>query len=231
MNRRKLLQSMLAIVAAGMAGQSAGAETVRQERSVAGFDRVVVHSVVDLVVKQGAHEQLFVTAEPRLMGNIVTRVERRTLIIETVGNFKTEKKLRVELTLRELHHLEADDNADIRVERLRSDSLNVELAGNADLTAPQLTLDALKLRVSGSASATLGGSTGRQSVQVGGSADYRGEGLDSAVAQVAASGSASASVKVRDSLDAEVSGSADVTYFGNPKVRKKVGGAASLERG
>ena len=139
MNRRELLQSILAMAAAGVAGQSASAETVRQERSVAGFDRVVVHSVIDLVVRQGAREQLVVTAEPRLMGNIVTRVERGTLTIETVGNFKTEKKLHVELTLRELHHLEADDSVDIRVERLRSDNLNLELAGSADLTATQLT--------------------------------------------------------------------------------------------
>ena len=68
-------------------------------------------------------------------------------------------------------------------------------------------------------------------MQITGSGDYRGEGLDSASARIAASGSANATVKVRDSLEADVSGSADLTYYGNPKVRKSVSDAASLEHG
>lgn len=232
MNRRRLLQVCLALVAGKIVSHEVdAADVVRQERTVGGFDRVVVHGVVDVAITQGAREQLFVTAEPRLMPNIVTRVEQRTLIIETVGGIKTEKTLRVDLTLRELQHLEADGSADIRIDKLRAGALNVELSGSADFKAPKLALDSLKLRLTGSANATLGGTAGSQLVQIKGSADYHGEGLDSASARVAVSGSASATVKVRDNLDAEVSGSADLTYYGNPKVRKSVSDAASLERG
>jgi len=232
MNRRRLLQVCLGLTAARFVPREAdAADVVRQERPVAAFDRVIVHGVFDVVVSQGAREQLFVTAEPRLMANIVTRVERRTLIIETSGSLKTDKTLRIDLTLRELRHLEADGSTTIKIESLRSSALDVEVSGSADLKAARLAIDTLKLRLAGSASVELGGSTGSQNVQIKDSADYRGEGLDSGSARVDASGSANGSVKVRDSLDANVSGSADLTYFGNPKVRKSVSDAASLERG
>jgi hypothetical protein len=232
MNRRRLLQVCLALAAGEIVSRETNAaDVVRQERTVAGFDRVIVHGVVDLTISQGAREQLFVTAESRLLANVVTRVEQRTLIIETHGNIKTEKTLRVDLTLRELRHLEADGSADVRIDRLRAGSLDLELSGSAELKATRLALDALKLRLSGSANATLGGTTGSQIAQISGSADYHGDGLESATVQVAASGSANATVRARESLDADVSGSADVTYFGSPKVRKKVGDAASFEHG
>lgn len=232
MNRRKLLQFCLALSAGAVASRAAdAADVARQERDVGPFDRVIVHGVADVTINQGGAEKLAVTAEPRLMPNIVTRVEQRTLIIETVGGVKTDKTLRVDLTLRELQHLEADGSVDISIEKLRAGALNIELAGSAGVKAPRLALDSLKLRLSGSANAELGGRTGSQLVQIMGSADYRGEALDSASARVAASGSANANVKVRDSLDANVSGSADVTYHGNPKVRQSVSDSASLERG
>lgn len=232
MNRRRLLQACLALTAVRIVPpEAAAADVQRQERTVAGFDRVIVHGVVDVVISQGTREQLFVTAESRWLPNIVTRVEQRTLIIETVGNVKTDKTLRVDLTLRELQHLEADASSDIKIDKLRARALNIQLSGNAELKAPRLALDALKLRVAGSASAELGGSTGSQIVQITGSGDYRGEGLESASARIAASGSASATVKVRDDLEADVSGSADLTYYGNPRVRKSVSDAASLEHG
>ncbi|MGB7991603.1 MAG: head GIN domain-containing protein [Candidatus Methylophosphatis roskildensis] len=232
MNRRRLLQVCLGLTAARFVSREAdAADVVRQERPVAAFDRLIVHGVFDVAITQGAREQLSVTAEPRLMPNIVTRVERRTLIIETSGSLKTDKTLRIDLTVRELQHLEADGSSSIRIDRLRAGALDLELSGSADLKAARLTLDTLKLRLAGSATVELGGSTGSQTVQINGSADYRGEGLDSASARVAASGSANATLRVRENLDADVSGSADLTYFGNPKVRKSVSDAASLERG
>lgn len=232
MNRRRLLQVCLALAAGRVvSGEARAADVVRQERSVSPFDRVIVHGIVDVTIAQGAREQVFVTAEPRLMPNVVTRVEQRTLIIETSGGVKTQKTLRVDVTVRELQHLEGDGSADVSIDKLRASALNIELAGSAGVKATKLALDSLKLRLSGSATAQLGGSTGSQLVQIKGSADYRGEALDSASARVSASGSANAVVKVRESLDADVSGSSDLTYYGNPRVRKSVSDSASVEQG
>ena len=232
MNRRKLLKIALSMTMPGLFLRNAwSADVVRQARTVSGFDRVVVHGVIDLAVTQGDREQLFVTAEARLMPNIVTRVEHRTLIIEPSGNLRTEKKLKAELTVRDLIALEAGDSVEVRVERLHAPALHLEISGSAGVMAARLTIESLSLRASGSASADLAGTTGSQKVHLGGSADFRAGQLDCAVARVVASGSASATLKVRDSLEADVSGSAEVTYIGNPKIRKKVGDAASLERG
>lgn len=232
MNRRRLLQVCLGLTAARFISSEAdAADVVRQERPVAAFDRVVVSGAFDVAITQGTREQLYVTAEPRLMDKIVTRIEKRALIIEAVGSFNTDKTLRVDVTLRELRHLEASGSVDIKIDKLRAGALEIALSGSAGLKAGRLALDSLNLQISGSASAQLGGSTGSQVVQLKGSADYQAEGLDSASARVAASGSATAAVKVRESLEANLSGSADLTYFGNPKVRQSVGDAASLERG
>lgn len=232
MNRRRLLQVCLALAAGRLLAREAdAADVARQERSVAGFDRVIVHGVIELAITQGTREQMAVTAEPRLFPNIVTRLERRTLIIETVGNVRTDKTLRVDLTLRELQHLEADGSCEVRIDNLKSAGLEVDLSGSAVAKGARLALDTFKLHMAGSASAELRGSTGSQEVRLEGSADYRGAGLASASARVNASGSASASVKTHDSLDASLSDSAELIYYGNPRVRKSVSDAASLERG
>lgn len=232
MDRRLMLKACLVLgVGNVVAGRSRAADVVTQERAVAGFDRVIVHGVMDVAINQGTHERLRVTAEPRLMANIVTRVKQGTLTIETVGNVRTDTTLRIDLSLRELRHLEADGSADVRMDRLRGSALAVELSGSSGFKATRLDLEALKLRLGDSADATLSGTTRSQIVQIAGSASYQGDELESASAQVKASGSASATISVRDALDAELGGSADLTYIGNPKVRKKVGAAASLERG
>lgn len=232
MKRRVLLSLVLSMAIPGLFLRLGyAADVQRQERKVADFDRVAVHGVIDLAVTQGGREQLFVTAEPRLLPNIVTRVEHGTLIIETTGNVRTEKKLKAELTVRDLRQLAASDSTEVRIERLQSPQFSLEVVGSATVRASRLTLDALTLRASGSASAELGGKANSQKVQLGGSADYRGGELDCATAHIVASGSSSGALKVRDRLEAEVSGSADVTYVGNPKVRSRVGDAASLERG
>lgn len=142
MNRRKLLKIALSMTMPGLFLRNAwSADVVRQARTVSGFDRVVVHGVIDLAVTQGDREQLFVTAEARLMPNIVTRVEHRTLIIETSGNLRTEKKLKAELTVRDLIALEAGDSVEVRVERLHAPALHLEISGSAGVMAARLTIE------------------------------------------------------------------------------------------
>ena len=69
-----------------------------------------------------------------------------------------------------------------------------------------------------------------QTVRIAGAGGYDARRLESQAVVVDASGSSDVVVDSRDSLDAKVSGAATVQYGGNPKLKRSVEGAGTLER-
>src|SRR5215510_6773011 len=94
-DRRRFLQAALAAaVATGLATTANAAELTRETRPVNGIERVVLRSVGELEITQGADEALVVEAEPRLLSRITTTVSQGTLTIDTAGgNFQTQQPL------------------------------------------------------------------------------------------------------------------------------------------
>lgn len=215
----------------GFAAQLAFAQaTVRELRAVAGFDRVVLHGVGELIVTQGDRERLEVEAEPKYVGAMRARVHDGVLVLDLAGNVKTQAPLRYHLTVRNLRELAVDGSGDIRLDRFAGQALKLVAAGSGDVHARGLGVARLTVAVEGSGTVELAGEASDLALESKGSGSCGAKGLSVRAARVRLAGSGDAEVRVRDELDAELSGSGDLRLHGAPKVRQRGEGMGEIVR-
>jgi hypothetical protein len=106
----------------------------------------------------------------------------------------------------------------------------IAVSGTGDATASNLRADRLTVEISGAGEMTLAGTVGSQTVTIRGTGDYNGEDLQSATAEVTIDAAGDAVLRVRDRLDARVSGVGSVEYIGDPHVTKDISGVGSVEQ-
>jgi hypothetical protein len=102
--------------------------------------------------------------------------------------------------------------------------------GSGSISANGLAARAFGLTISGSSAATLKGTAESFDLSVFGSGDVQAGELIAKQVNVNVSGSADAVVQATQSLNASVTGSGDVTYFGNPaNVQRNVTGTGAVK--
>ncbi|CAN5875280.1 MAG: DUF2807 domain-containing protein [Gemmatimonadetes bacterium] len=210
-----------------------GSGVVREEtREVSGFTGVELATVGTVHIVQGSREELRIEAEENLLPHLRTRVEGRLLRIETTNNVNLQptRPVRYYLTVRDLDRATLSGSGSIQVEELRTRRLAATVSGSGGMELSGLNADALTLAVSGSGGASASGRVATQDVNLSGSGSFDGRNLESNRAGVNLSGSGSATLRVRERLDATVSGSGSVRYFGSPRVSQNVSGSGSVVR-
>ncbi|HET7752337.1 MAG TPA: DUF2807 domain-containing protein, partial [Anaeromyxobacteraceae bacterium] len=119
---RTLISLVLAafFVPAWAAPQGDGSTTT-QTREVRSFNAIKVETAADVAVKVGGPLRVAVTADPGLLQRVRTEVRGDTLVIDTKGDTRIDKPLRVEISVPELRKIEIDGSADATVEGGRGD--------------------------------------------------------------------------------------------------------------
>lgn len=206
-------------------------ETTTEARALDGFTDVAVGGTAELTVTEGKVFSVEVTTDSGLQKYVTTRVEGSQLVIEQeYAMLGSSPRVQITVTLPELTALAVSGSATASVPELRAERFRLSASGasSVDVTAitSELTVDA-----SGSADVNHRGSTDNASLSISGSADVDGANLTALTASLDASGSSDSSLRVIDTLDANVSGSATVTYFGKPTVYDDVSGAADVRAG
>ncbi len=88
------------------------------------------------------------------------------------------------------------------------------------------------MAISGSCTAELTGRAANEEIAIDGSGDVRAAKVAARKARVQVNGSGDIDVKVADELDAQVNGSGNVVYRGNPRrVPKRANGSGSIRGG
>jgi hypothetical protein len=207
-------------------------ETIRETRSVTGFDEVRLAGSGELIITQGADYRLEVEAGPRALAEIVTEVDGNTLELrQRAGWLLWEwwrfRAPKYHLTVPDLAVIRTSGSAEIVSDGLAGDSLRIVTSGSGDAELT-LDVDSLEVEVSGSADFNLSGRADTQRLKVSGSADYAAEGLISRDADIQISGSGDAEVFVLDTLRVRISGSGDVGYIGSPRIDQQVSGSGDV---
>jgi hypothetical protein len=211
---------------------ASAAGLAREQRPVAGVERVALRTVGDLVITQGADEALVVEAEPHLLGRISTRVSGGTLTIETTGPvFNTREPLRYLLRVKRIDAIESSASGTVRSAPLTADHMRLALAGSGELRIEGLDASALTVEAPGSGKVEIGrGSVEQASIRMAGAGEFAAPRLRMREARVDLSGSAAVVVAAEKSLSVTISGSGRVAYRGNPEVTQRIAGAGVVER-
>ncbi|HUI70249.1 MAG TPA: head GIN domain-containing protein [Spirochaetia bacterium] len=206
------------VVLISLEAGAGGAAEATSARAVSGFDTVSLDTSGELIITQGDSEGLEIVGSSDDLPYIVTEVQGGALRIsrEGPGPIFSVRNTVFRLRMKDISSLEADSSGSISVRRLRADSLRIHISSSGSISIDSLTAGSLEVQISSSGSLRVAGDVDRQDVVLSSSGSYAAGALSSRTAKVVASSSGTATVRVSDSLDANVSSSGDVRYYGNP---------------
>lgn len=206
-------------------------QTTTESRDIDGFTEIDMGGSGDLLVTEGDSFVIEVTTDSVLQEHVTTEVVGNTLRIEQhYSIIGASPSVSVSVTVPDLTRLEVSGASEAMVRSVTAESLDVTISGAGDI---DLAADAqrLTLSVSGAGTLTAHGTVASGDISVSGAGDVDGEDLTIAEATVSVSGAGSVHVRVRQSLDAHISGAGNLVYYGDPNVTKDVSGAGSISRG
>jgi hypothetical protein len=221
------------IVLASFETVAGGAEEAGSIRDVRGFDSVSFDTRGKLIIMQGDRETLEIVARTKDLPSIVTEVRDGTLYIgrEVKGSAFYISPPVFRLTMKTIAGLETHSSGKIVVNGLHTSSLRIRISSSGGITIEALAADSLDVQVNSSGSFSVAGKVEKQDIRLSSSGGYAARNLASRTARVSVSSSGNAILRVSDSLEANVTSSGDVRYYGNPpQVNGKVTSSGRLVR-
>jgi hypothetical protein len=187
---------------------------VNESRTVSGFTKIDLSGAGDVIIEQNGTEALTIEAEDNLIPKLTSEVVNGTLRLGEKSNLTNH------LTKPVTYRVSMKDVSGLMI------------SGSGTVTASTITAPSLAVDLSGSGKITVGGTVEQQHLKISGSGEYRAKDLQTKVASAQISGSGNATVTVSDKLDAQLSGSGQLTYYGNPpQVTREVSGSGRVTKG
>lgn len=206
-------------------------ETATEARNLEGFTQIDMGGSADLLVMEGDSFEIEVTADSALQAYVTTEVVGSTLRIEQhYSIIGASPSVSVSVTVPDLTRLDVSGASEATVRSVTAENLEVGISGAGDI---DLAADAQQLTISVTGAGTVAahGTVDSASITVSGAGGIDGEDLTIADAAVTVSGAGNVTVRVRQSLDAHVSGAGTLVYYGDPQVTRDVAGAGSISQG
>jgi len=198
-----------------------GGASAQETRQVARFHALSVSSSFNVVLQQGSDESVRLDITGIDLDDIRTEVSDGTLkIYKKRGsrNWNNRAQGTIYITYRELDEIHSSGSSDVRCsDPLRARYFELSSSGSGNLYLRDLEAEELRARISGSSDIEVEGGVDRQEISISGSGNYDAAELDCASTSIRISGSGDAAVVARESLKTSVSGSGDVSYWGNPQ--------------
>lgn len=228
-----ILSALALLALAGLPASAFGARETGAVRELGGFDSVSFSTAGQLFITQGDREVLEITASPAELPKLVTEVRGGTLFIgrKEGGPAVFQRPPVFRLTMRKLTAIQTHSSGSVSASDLSADSLRIQISSSGGVAIGTLSADTLEVQLSSSGSLKLSGSVGRQVVRLSSSGDYSAGSLECRTAVVRVSSSGSATLRVSDSLEASLTSSGGVRYYGNPpQVKAEVTSSGRLVR-
>ena len=227
---------MLCALAVGL---PCAAETVRgsghaatEERTVSGVTGIAASVPGRIEVLQADREAASVTADDNVLPRIETFVDRgvRHIRFARGSDVRPRTPIRIVVHLRSIDLITLAGAVTLEAPRLTADRLSVRLAGAGQAVLPEIAARELSLHTSGHCHAMVAGRVDAFELHMAGAGEVNAARLEARRASVLIAGSAATALWVRDRLEAGVTGSGAVRYFGDPAVEKRVQGSGRVER-
>lgn len=203
---------------------SGSGDVIQESRQVSGVHSVQVSNQGNLFIEIGNEEKLVVEAHENLMRYIRSDVQNGQLILETVPNvnLKNSKPINYYLTVKSLDEIEVTSSGDVQAPSLLADDFHIRVSSSGDVSIADLVADQLEVNITSSGDVAIkGGQVGTQDIKISSSGNYSAENLESQQVGAKISSSGDSAVRVSDILDASISSSGNLYYYGDPSVNSK----------
>ncbi|MCD4746553.1 MAG: DUF2807 domain-containing protein [Bacteroidales bacterium] len=204
---------------------------VKQERQVSSFSAIKVGGAFEVHLTQGNTESLTIEADENLMDIIETKVRNNTLIISTKESIRKSKALNLYISFKDIENLDISGAVEVKgINKMNFKTLSIEGSGASEVEL-KLTANELELDFSGASEIELSGNASIVELDISGAGEFMGEDLETDKFIVSISGAGNAEINVKDELEIDISGAANLKYKGNPRiVNQNVSGAGSIKK-
>ncbi len=180
-------------------------------REIGSFKNIHSAGSMSIVVTIGDAVSCKVTADDNVLPILETIVDGDTLKVGSKQSFSSKTRIVVELTVPAVHSL--------------------HLAGSGDSIITGMKQSDFEVRIAGSGSAKVDGEVESVTVSIAGSGAAKLANLKAKSGKVKIAGSGSVNVHCTESISAEIAGSGDVVYAGNPpQVQQQIAGSGSVRK-
>lgn len=174
-----------------------GSGTLETEtRPLDSFTRIHLESGADITITVGQPQSVKVTIDDNLLDNVITEVRRHTLVIAGKESYSTDKGCRIEITVPTVEYLKISGSGDVDIKEMTGEEFEYLLQGSGDLT--------------------MEGKVAYLTIEIAGSGDIDTKRLKAEHVAIEVNGSGDARVYAARSFKGTVSGSGNITVFGNP---------------
>ena len=221
---------LLFITACGLRTIQGSGDVITESREVSGFDSVSHTGIGRVIITQGDKESLTIEADDNLMEHITSEVKNGTLELGFTDNvrFDPTPSITFTVSVKDLTKLDSSGTASIEIDELSVDNLKISISGTGSVSIETLTATDLVVNAEGTGDIALAGTVVKQELELKGTGDYDAPDLESQTASVGVTGTGSVVIWVHDSLDVEITGVSEVSYFGSPNVTQNITGTSSL---
>ncbi|WP_158976319.1 head GIN domain-containing protein [Cellulophaga sp. L1A9] len=206
------------------------------ERTTDDYDSVSISGWFDVDLVDGNEGKITITGEENLLEYIITEIKDGQLVIKVEDNknlqpSKWKNSIKIIIPVEEIEALSLSGSGDVVGKKiLKTNRFAMTMSGSGDIS---LSLDAntISATMSGSGDMELKGSTDDFKATISGSGNIKAYELKADNVKATISGSADMQVVANRSLKAQVSGSGDISYRGNPdKINTKISGSGSISK-
>ncbi len=176
------------------------------------YNKVIVEGNFDVNYYRKNKSSAKISADQNLLPFVNVRVNNNTLYLKMDTSYSTQKSIIIDIFSPTLNSVTVNGASDVHLNSIRSDDFNIRLTGSGDITA--------------------NGNTKALYVTITGSGDINAKKLIAQKATVDLKGSADVTITAQKTLDISISGSGDITYFGNPeRINKSLSGSGDISSG
>lgn len=219
-------------VAYGSGARIEGSGRVTEtSRSLPAFTRLRVDGPMTVKASPGSSQTVSIQADDNIAPLIVTEAQGDLLVVRTQPgtSFRTRSAIVVRINFTQLTQADLRGSGDFDLDGIKGASFEMAIAGSGDARIRGAELGRFAGRIAGSGDLLASGRAETATFSIAGSGDVRAEDLNARTVSVSIAGSGDARVHATESLNAQVAGSGDVTYSGNPpKVSRSVAGSGEV---
>ena len=205
---------------------------VTQQRDIRDFDEVRVSGPFEVDIERSDSFLVEITADDNLVDKIQTSKNGRELSIGVAGTtIVGGATLKARITTPELRRLSLNGAESGRISGFDSVKDFGLVVSGASSAQGRIGAQRIAIEVSGASKVTLEGSADNARLEASGASTLNLENLTVREADADISGASRATISVTDTLSAEVSGASNLTYIGNPTLRRvSTSGGSTINR-
>ena len=226
-----LLLICLSLTACALAEVRGSGQVVSEDREITNVSGVTLASPGELIITLGDQETLRIEAEDNVLPLIQSEVEdgMLTLEIKKRVHFQPTQTIKYYLTVKELGSIHNTGLGSITALPIRSENFWVQVASGGNVTLDSLETDTLEAALNGLGNLVIGGGqVDTQKVNINSGGSYQAGDLRSQAARVEINSEGEATIWVTRLLDAHLTSSGSLSYYGEPKVTSETTGLGKM---